>query len=129
MRLPVHPDALNDLGTLAHAAPGIAARLLALLQTVRLDSQLLDLLTVHDYGANERDIFHVSRWQEFWRDGKDLWRLKFWELEHQGHKYRIVYALKRGTGDHQVLGILQRDFNYDAKHPTTRRILLAYEEL
>jgi hypothetical protein len=43
--------------------------------------------------------------------------------------YRVIYALKRGTGDHYVLAIVSRDFDYDPNHPTTRRILQAYADL
>ncbi len=71
----------------------------------------------------------VSKWHALWKKGMDLWRLKFWELEHQGLPYRVIHALKRGTGDHFVLAIVSRDFDYDPKHPTTRRVLQAYADL
>ncbi len=120
---------MQDLEDLSATDPKVAARLHQLLEAVQADRNLLDLLTVHDFGADQREIFHVSRWQEYWRDDKDLWRLKLWELEHQGHPYRIIYALKRGTGNYFVLGILHRDFNYDPNHPATQRILRAYGDL
>ena len=128
-RLLFHRDAEQDLDELASSQPKLAARLVALLEEVGADPGLIDMLTVHRFGFDEREPFDVSKWQEYWNSGKDIWRLKFWELEHQGLPYRVIYALQRGTGDHHVLAIVTRDFNYDSNHPTTRRILQAYEDL
>ena len=100
-----------------------------LLQELSADETLLEMLKAHDFGSDKRAGFQVSRWQEHWRGGKDLWRLKFWELEDQGIPYRVIYALKRGTGNHYVLAIVSRDFNYDPEHPITQRILRAYDDL
>ena len=128
-RLLIHSDAEHDLDALAVADPKLAARVAVLLAEVAADAGLMSMLTVHGFGSDQRATFDVSRWQAHWRQGKDLWRLKFWELEHQGLPYRVIYALKRGTGDHYVLAIVSRDFDYDLKHPTTRRILQAYADL
>lgn len=129
LRLLIHIDAEQDLDDLAAAQPKLAGRLVTLLAEIAADAGLLDMLTVHGFGSDEREAFDVSKWQAHWRKGKDIWRLKFWELEHQGLPYRVIYALKRGTGDHHVLAIASRDFNYDLNHPTTRRILQAYADL
>ena len=128
-RLLFHREARQDLEVLAASQPKLAARLLVLLAEVAAVPDLLDMLTVHGFGSDEREPFDVSRWQAHWKEGKDLWRLKFWELEHQGLPYRVIYALKRGTGDHYVLAVVSRDFDYDPKHSTTRRILQAYADL
>jgi hypothetical protein len=129
LRLLICRDAKADLAQLAQSEPRLAARLVVLLQEIQADRALLDMLTVHDLGAGGREAFHVSRWEEHWHQDKDIWRLKFWELEHQGLPYRVIYALKRGTGDHHVLAVAHRDFDYEPNHPTTQRILRAYEEL
>jgi len=128
-RLLIHKDAEQDLDDLAIAQPKLAARLAVLLQEISADTRLIDMLTVHGFGLDERAPFDVSKWQAHWKEGRDLWRLKFWELEHQGLPYRVIYALKRGTGDHHVLAIVSRDFDYDPNHPTTRRLLQAYDDL
>lgn len=102
---------------------------MVLLSEVASDDDHMDMLTVHGFGADEREPFDVSRWQAYWKRGKDIWRLKFWEFEHQGLPYRVIYALKRGTGDHHVLAVVSRDFDYDSNHPITQRILHAYADL
>lgn len=128
-RLIIDKDAEQDLRALEKSQPALFGRLAALLAEIAVNARLIDMLTVHGFGSDEREPFDVSRWQEYWHEGKDIWRLKFWELEHQGLPYRVIYALKRGTGDHHVLAVVSRDFNYDPHHPTTRRILQAYEDL
>lgn len=100
---------------------------MALLEQLEGDPDLLDRLTQHDYGAHNSADFHVSKWQEQWRQGRDLWRLKVWDLEDQGLRYRIVYAFVPGMQHYHVLAIAPRDFDYDKNHPISQRILRAYE--
>jgi hypothetical protein len=128
-RLLIHRDAEQDFRDLARTQPKLFGRLLALLQEIGSDTRLIEILTVHGFGSDERGPFDVKKWFEHWNAGKDIWRLKFWELEHQGLPYRVIYALKRGTGDYHVLAIVERGFNYDRNHIVTQRILRAYDDL
>ncbi len=41
-------------------------------------------------------------------------------------RYQMVYAFVPGKGHYHVLGIVPSEFNYDAGHQITRRILAAY---
>jgi len=125
----VHADAEDDLEALWDKAPDAAARITVLLQELEGNQDLLDRLTQHDFGAYGVADFHVSKWVEQWKKGKDLWRLKVWDLEEKGVNYRIVYAFVPGKGHYHVLGIVPRGFNYEADHKLTRRILAAYEDL
>jgi len=129
LHLFVHTDAEDDLEALWDEAPDAAARITVLLQELEGNQDLLDRLTQHDFGAYRAADFHVSKWVEQWRKGKDLWRLKVWDLEEKGVKYRIVYAFVPGKGHYHMLGIVPRGFNYEADHKLTRRILAAYEDL
>ena len=129
LRLFVHDDAEDDLNALWDQAPETAARITVLLEELEGNQDLLDRLTQHDFGAYGSRDFHVSKWIEQWRKGKDLWRLKVWELEKTGVRYRIVYAFVPGKGQDPVLGIVTREFNYEADHELSRRILTAYENL
>jgi len=72
----VHDDAQTDLEGLWKEEPQATGRILALLGQLEDDPDLLDRLTQHDYGAHRSADFHVSKWQEHWRTGRDLWRLK-----------------------------------------------------
>jgi hypothetical protein len=128
-KLFVHDDAKADLEQLWTDAAQAAARITVLLQELEGNQDLLDRLTQHDFGAYQTAQVHVSKWFEHWNKGKDLWRLKVWDLEGKGLQYRIVYAFIPGKKHYHALAIAPRDFNYDARHPLTQRILRAYDGL
>lgn len=126
----IHDDAKADLLALRDSEPRVAGRILALFEQLEGDPDLLDRLTQHDYGAHHSADFHVSKWQEQWRKGRDLWRLKVWDLEDKRLRYRIVYAFIPGRLQYHILAITpRRDFNYEECDPLSQRILRAYEEL
>jgi hypothetical protein len=108
----VHDDAKADLLALRDSEPQAAGRILALLEQLEGDTDLLDRLTQHDYGTHHSADFQVSKW-----------------LEDKGLRYRIVYAFQPRKQHYHVLAIAPREFNYDTSHPISQRILRAYEEL
>lgn len=127
--LQIHEDAEADLETLYRRSPRVAARILALLQEVEANQDLLDRLTQQNFGRDHTADFHVARWIEQWNKGKNLWRLKLWDLEDKGIRYRVVYAFVPQHSRYHVLGIVPRSFNYEEDHPLTIRILAAREAL
>ena len=129
LSLCVHDDAVADLEALWESEPRAAARIVALLEELDGNKDLLDRLTQHHYGVRSRADFNVSKWLEHWNRGRDLWRLKIWDLEDKGLKYRIIYAFIPRTQCHHILAIAPRDFNYETSHPISQRILYAYENL
>lgn len=128
-RLLIHDDATSDLEVLWHKVPEAAARIAVLLEECGGNQDLLDRLTQHDFGAARSADVHVSKWFEQWNKGKDLWRMKLWDLESKGLRYRIVYAFIPRQRQYHVLAVAPREFDYDSNHPLTGRILRAYEEL
>jgi len=129
LHLFIHKDAIADLSALRQKELKAAARIVALLEELKGNPDLLDRLTQHDYGAHQSADFHVSKWQAQWRQGRDLWRLKVWDLEDQGLRYRIVYAFIPQKQHYHILAIAPREFDYDSNHPISQRILRAYESL
>jgi len=127
--LVVHTDAEDDLEELWRTAEDVAAAISVLLDELQGSQELLDALTVHDFGARGSEDFHVSKVSKFWDNGKDIWRIKIWDLEEQGLRYRVIYAYERGKKRYYVLGILPRATAYDSNDPRIRRILSAYEDL
>lgn len=125
----IHEDAEDDLEELWSKDITAAARITVLLEELKGNNDLLDRLTQHDYGSYGSADFHVSKWLEQWNKGNDLWRLKIWDLEDNDVKYRIVYAFIPTKKHYHVLGIVPREFNYEAKHELTIRILNAYKNL
>lgn len=124
-----HNNAIHDLHVIRAKDMQIAARILTLLQEIQQDQYLLDSLTIHNFGSTKEEQFHISKWFELWNRGYDLWRLKIWDLDATGIRYRVIYAYLRGRKNYYVLGIVPRDFDYDIHHPTTKRIIAAYQDL
>jgi hypothetical protein len=125
----VHDDAKADLKALLRRSPTAAAKIAAVLEQLRADEDLLDRLTQQDYGANQSEAFHVTQWFEQQRAGRNLWRLKVWELEDMGRKYRVVYAFKPREKHLYILGVVPREeFDYD-QDSFSQRIISAYDKL
>ena len=125
----VHTDAEQDLEGLWSSDAKAAATILAFLEELGGDQDLLDRLTQHDYGHRKDAAIHVSKWFEFWNKGKDLWRLKIWSLEREGRQYRVIYAYVPSRREYQILAIAPRDFDYDIHHPLSQRLLRAYQDI
>ena len=127
--LHIHDDATADLELLWEKEPTAAARIAVLIQELEGNQDLIDRLTQQDYGFSHSADIHVTKWFEHWNKGKDIWRVKIWELDDIGLKYRIVYAFIPRMHEYHVLAVAPRDFNYEKEHPITKRILKAYESL
>lgn len=123
----IHHDAKQDLLTLLRelSTKEVAARIAVLLEQLARDDDLLDRLTQHGFGRQGIDPFNISQWFEQQRQGNNLWRLKDWKFL----QYRIIYAFIPTKHHYHILGIVPREFNYEASHALTQRILRAYEEL
>ena len=80
-----------------------------------------------------RDIgdpaFEVSRFQQLWHRGLNLYRLKYWDEYGGCAPYRIIYADNPRTDQIHILGIVHRNINYDTSHPTFHRIIHDYGRL
>lgn len=125
----VHDLAKEDLESLWETEEEVAATVEALLQELKADQKALESLTDHGFGADRSKPFSVSKWQELWRQKKDIWRIRSWALESLGHSYRIIYCYQPSTLSYYVLSIIHRDFDYDTSDPRVQRILDAYDDL
>jgi len=126
----IHDDAKGDLEDLWNSCPQAAAKIAVTLQELKGNPDLMDRLTQEDYGAYGTADFSIKKWIEQWYQDRNLWRLKIWDLEGDGLQYRIVYAFVPLKKHHHILAIVPREeFNYEASHPITQRIRLAYENL
>ena len=108
--------------------PDAAAVITALLQEAKANTAVLDSFTSHDFGACQ-STYHISRWAEQQRKGRNLWRLKIWELQDQPPFYRVVYAFHPQEHIHYILGVFDRDSNYDENDARTQRVLAVYDRL
>jgi len=127
--LSIHPEAAEDLRRLMHTDKSAAGKILALLQQAKQDPKILASLLDHDFGADHKEPYHVSRWWGFWNIGYNLWRLKIWSEPKGSLRYRIVYAYDPQSLDYHVLAVVHRDFDYKTDHDITKRILKTYRDL
>lgn len=125
----IHRDAASDLESVRSADAVAAARIVALLQQLKADPDLLDRLTQDGFDSRYQHGFQVGSFQSQQRQKQNLWRLKVWDLCDRLIPYRVVYAFDQKGYRHIVLGIVHRNFGYDAADPRTRRIVAAYERL
>jgi hypothetical protein len=121
--------AKQDLAEIGRDDPDTENDLYALLQEIKADQALLSSLTVKDFGLAHDVNFHVDVWAAQQQRGRNLWRLKLWDLEELNIRYRIVYALDPRISRYFVLAVLHRDFNYDEHHPRVQQLLEAYDRL
>ena len=115
--------------TLRQADAQAWGRILALLEQLKNDSELIDKLLDHDFEENHGIKFNVSKYQEFWQAGYDIWRLRALDGGSAALPYRIIYAYDVKGPGFCVLAIVNRSFNYDSSHAITKRIRSTYENL
>ena len=130
-KLHIHQDVVGDLDRVRSESAALAGRLATLIMELRADDDLLSAIGQHGFGENGDQPIDVSRWFEQQKFGRNLWRLKFLELEDKGLKYRIVYARRSNIDDYVVLAVApRRNIDYDnPEDPLTKRIANALDRL
>lgn len=125
----IHDDAGRDLDQLYQTDEDAAADIEAFLEEAKLNQKTLDSLTVNGYVNEEQPPFDVTELVELKRQKFILWRVRLLWLDSNARDYRIVYAFNPTEMRYYVLGIIDRNFNYDANHEFTKRIVAAYDKL
>jgi len=122
--LSFHSDVRADLAAIKAADPDAHARVVALFQQLKADPRITEKLLDHGFGANGSEEISVNKWMDRWKKGLDLWRLKSWDMESLGLRYRAIYLYLRGEARFVVMAIVKReDFDYDdPQHPIRKRI-------
>lgn len=123
--LTVHDDVYEDIKNLWRKSPTVAKEALALINELSGSQDKLDTLTIHGYGDDQTAPYSISKVQEYWKDGLDIWRIKIWALEDVTLRYRIIYVYEWRKQIYHILAIAPRSFNYERDHPITQRVLRA----
>ena len=124
----IHLDAEHDLDKIYLVDEDAAADVEAFLEEAKLNQTTLDSLTVNEYVNEEEPAFNVFELIELKRQKYNLWRVRLLWLGNASD-YRIVYAFNPTEMRYYVLAVVHREFNYDANHETTKRIVAAYDKL
>lgn len=120
-------EAREDLDKLWDRGEGKeAARIEAFLEQAESDRKIQDSLLDHEY---DNGVYSVKRWQAFWKKGHDIWRVRILDSPVVSRKYRVIYAYDPNCRRFYVLGVLNRDFNYERTDPRTERIFRTYQNL
>lgn len=130
-KLNILPIVKEDIKVVGVSSKNAATKIVALLEQLNTNQELLGYLLEHNHGEPDEDLFNVSKWQAYWKNGYDLWRLKLFNLENVGLRYRIIYAyaLENSIQTFYILAIVHRDFDYDPTHEITKRLIHSYVEL
>lgn len=133
VQLNICTNARDDLAKVKASDEQTARKLVAILQQLQADPGLINTLTTDH---NALDAFEVKRWVKQHEHGKNIWFIKPWKHgngQPPHLPYRIIYAYSPPRSgrrpEFNILGIVPREFNYEANHPTTLRILRDYAGL
>jgi hypothetical protein len=120
----LHNDAALDLEHLKQDDLDTAAKILALLRQLRADPHAANNLLDHGFGDDGDEDYSVNKWINLWKKGIDLWRLKDWDLEDMGIRYRLIYLFKSPSEFILMAVVKREELDYDdPNHPIRIRIL------
>ena len=127
--LALHDDAEADLNRIYEEDEDAGADIEVFLEEAKNNQETLDNLTRKGYVHYGDVSFDVKEWEVAKRLKYILWRIKFLWLEGPAAKYRIVYAFHPMEYRYYILGIVDRNFDYDLKHERSKKIIAAYNDL
>jgi hypothetical protein len=128
-RLLLHDDAELDLESLWMEDEESAAVIEAFLEEVADSQDLLERFLSEFHADHLHDPgFDIKRWKALWKE-YPAWRIRLFNVPKGAANRRIIYTFHPKEQCCYVLGIIPRGFDYDPKHPLSRRILRALDEL
>lgn len=127
--LALHGDAEADLNRIYEEDEDVGADIEVFLEEAKNNQETLDNLTRKGYVQYGECPFDVTEWEQAKRSKYILWRIRLLWLTGSAAKYRIVYAFHPIEYRYYVLGIVERNFNYDLQHERSKQILAAYSAL
>jgi hypothetical protein len=115
-----------DLAKIKAEDPLAHSKIAALVRQLHQDQQLTEKLLDHGFGDDRKGTFSVNKWLSVWKQGTDLWRLKDWDMEDMGLRYRVIYLYLRTEARFVIMAIVKRgDLNYDDENHSIRQRVLA----
>lgn len=127
--LVLHDDAIADLDRIYIENEDAGAEIEVFLEEAKLNQNTLDNLTRNNYVQYVDPQFDVKELVELKRLKYNLWRVRMLWLKGPAAKYRIIYAFHPNECRYYILGIVNRQFNYDLQHERTIKILHNYDQL
>lgn len=111
----IHNDAVADLKAIQVSDPDAFGKLFALLEQLKTEPSWIARLLDSGHGSDRFGPIAVMKWHDAHRIARlPLWRLKFWDLEKNGLKYRVIYIYNWPDLSFNVMAVVHRDsFDYD----------------
>jgi mRNA-degrading endonuclease RelE of RelBE toxin-antitoxin system len=129
IRIVITPAARDDLDNLWDQDEDSAAEIETALDEISNDQRLLQRLTQKKFRTIQAPTFDVDAFEELWKRGINLYRLKFWDWEGSLVPYRVLYAYHAAKDTYFVLAVVPRNIAYDTKHPIVTRVRTDYDAL
>jgi len=128
MPVTVCPNAIADLRGIRQGDAAAAAAILAVLQQLHADVDLIDKLTARGRLTSGDHVLSNQRWQAI-RSRANLWRFRI--LESPATRYRVFHAYHWRSRRIRVLAIVHRSqLDYDdTESPFTRRMLRDWQRI
>ncbi len=127
----VHNDATSDLREIRTTDVVAFNRLVAFIQQLKVDPSLIDRLLDHGAGSDRTGPISVMQWLSVKKvERVPLWRVKSWDLERNGLKYRLIYCYNWPDKSYNIMAVVSRDsLNYDdPQHPIRKRVVQRIRE-
>lgn len=121
----VHNDATGDLGRIRVVDQVAFSRLVAFIQQLKADPALISKLLDHGFGDGRNEAISVMKWIGVQKQERlPVWRVKSWDLERQGLRYRLIYCYNWPDQSYNIMAVVSRDeLNYDdPAHPIRQRV-------
>ncbi|WP_288079000.1 hypothetical protein [Pseudomonas sp.] len=138
----IHNDATADIKAALQRDRKTGLRIFKAAQQLRDDQDAMDRLTQRDWGGSpnrprpKTATFNTGPWVEAQDAQMNLWRLRFFDEELAG--YRFIHAFFPAYNRYVLLAVVEKAefgmihderFNYELKHPISKRIANSYERL
>jgi len=129
----IHTNAESDIRGIARADPDGASYITEWLQEAAGDQRLLDdMCQVGEYSQRHPDDWVLNFSTKPWRNerNRNLWRLRFLDLEDEGKSYRLIFGFVPRRKCIYVLGVCtRREMDYDGQSDFRDRIGSDYDGL
>lgn len=137
----MHDDAADDVARILEQDPVAGVQLIALLEQLECDQDLLDRLTQNGFGGRPAQPqprtakFNVRTWVQAQIHDMNMWRLRGFDDECSS--YRCIYAFQPLIDTYVILGIGRKadtattieEFDYELDSDLSLRIQAAYRQL
>lgn len=130
-RVDVIPEAKAEIQDLFEKDPEQAGRLIAVLQQISENCDDITDLTEQGFECNDFDVSAI--WSVQKKDLRNAWRLKIFGFSAKGNKFvlrhRIIYAPDYIRNTIHILGLMQRDIDYEQDKGFIQEIIKRYDKL